>query len=125
MRYVWSVAVGVAVLLGTASRGMAESASVLLEKGIHLEETVGDLEAAVAVYRRIVADAKANRRHVAQAHFRLGMCLLKTKQEIEAAAAFDELIANFPEQTELVARARKHLPPRGFHGILKEKPRVR
>ena len=54
----------------------ADSPSELLEKGIFSEETKGDLDEAIKIYRQILADAKANRGFVAQAQYRLGQCLL-------------------------------------------------
>lgn len=46
----------------------------------------------------------------AQAQFRLGECLLKKNRTDEATAAFEKLIADFPGEKELVAKAREHLP---------------
>ena len=54
----------------------ASSTAELLEKAIFTEETVGDLKAAIKIYEQIVAEAEANRSHVAQARYRLGMCHL-------------------------------------------------
>ena len=87
----------------------AEPASVLLEKAIHQEQAVGDLDAAMKIYRKIVDDARANRPHVAEAHYRLGVCYLKKKQHARATAAMKELIRLYPEQKELVGKARRAL----------------
>ncbi len=106
----------VAVLVLSSSTP-AESVSVLLEKGIYTEDTVGDVDAAIKIYEQILTEARANRRYVAQAHLRLGMCYLKKKQDASAEAEFEKLIAEFPEQTQLVAEARKHLPTMEFPEI--------
>jgi len=97
------------VMLGLAAATVhAETASVLLEKAIHKEEAAGDLDAAIQIYRQIIDDAKANRKHVAEAHFRLGMCLLK-KKPAEAEAVFRELVERYSDQKALVASARKQM----------------
>ena len=81
-----------------------------MEKGIYTEETKGDVEAAIAIYQQLVAEAKAGQSLAAQAQFRLGQCFLKKNRTAEATAAFEKLIADFPGEKELVAKAREHLP---------------
>jgi len=85
------------------------SPAVMLEKGIYTEETVGDLDAAIKIYQQIVEDAKAARKCAAQAQYRLGMCYLKKRQSAKAVNCFNELIAAFSDQKELVAKAREQI----------------
>ncbi len=108
----------VGVVLGTASLVWCESPSVLLEKGIYTEQTVGDLTKAIEIYQKIIADARAARPAIARAYLRLGECLAKQGKREESIAAFEELIARFPEQKGLVARARKHVPTVRFPEIV-------
>ena len=63
----------------TRAAGPADQlpAAALLEKAIYTEQTVGDVDAAMALYRQVIEQAKANRPYVAQAHYRLAMCLLQ------------------------------------------------
>ena len=62
-------------------RGLsAAPVSVLLEQGIYTEETVGDLPRAIEIYSEIVADNQANRKYVAEALFRLGLCHVASGQ---------------------------------------------
>ena len=98
-----------AALLLSSSVGLAQSASDLLESGIYTEETVGDLDAAMKIYTKIVDDDKANRPIVAQALYRLATCRLKKGDKAEATKTFEDLIRRFPEQKKLVAKARKHV----------------
>ena len=86
-----------------------ESPALLLEKGVFAEETKGDIDAAMKIYKQIIDNADANRKYLAQAHYRLGTCLLKKKQYTEAEGAFRKLIAKFPKEVKLVARAQKQL----------------
>lgn len=104
------VVVAVAAVLASSSAARAQSTSELLEKGIYTEETVGDLEAAIEIYDQIVSNAQADRPHVAQALLRMGLCYLKNGQEKEAGEALEKLIKDFPDQPDLVAQARQHLP---------------
>jgi hypothetical protein len=82
----------------------------VLERAIYAEETKGDLNGAVALYQQLVSDAKATEKLAAQAQFRLGQCLLKLKRPAEANAAFEKLIRDYPEEKELIAKAKAQLP---------------
>ncbi len=93
-RAVVLVGVVVAVVtLGSAVR--AGSASELLEKGIYTEETAGDLDKAISIYEKVIAEAKAGHALAAQAQYRIGQCLLKKGKKAEATAAFQKLVERF------------------------------
>ena len=102
-------ALAVLIVLAAAVATGAQSRSVLLQKGIYAEETLGDLDAAVKIYEDIVAEAEANRSHVAQAQYRLAMCYLKQGRQAQAAAAFRKVIDQFPTHTAQVTQARTRL----------------
>jgi len=108
------------IALTVVSPVRAESALVMLEKGIYAEQTKGDVDAAMKIYQKIIGDAKANRKFVAQAQYRLGVCYAKKKQTDKAVAAFKTLIATYGEQKALVAlateRLKKLTPPAGAGG---------
>lgn len=93
---------------------VSQSPSELLQKGIYLQETVGDLDSAIKLYRQVIQMAKESRDNAAQAQYRLGLCLLKKDQQAEAAKTFQQIIEMYPEQTDLVnkARAALHAPPK-------------
>ena len=76
----------------SARVGLAESPSALLEKAIYTEETVGDLDAAIKLYEKAVAEGKAVDAVAAEAQYRLGLCLLKQGKKDEGIAAFKKLI---------------------------------
>ncbi len=92
------------------ARAESASPSELLEKGIYAEETKGDLDGAIAIYQQLIADTKANQSLAAQAQFRLGECLVKKNHNVEATAAFQKLIHDYPNEKELIAQARVYLP---------------
>jgi len=87
-----------------------EAPSQLLEKGVYAEETKGDIELAITLYQQLVAEANANQPLAAQAQFRIGQCHLKKNRQADARAAFEKLIHDFPNEKELVAKARQYLP---------------
>ncbi len=107
-RSVWCVPAVIAVLAASAAR--AQSPAELLEKAIYAEETVGDLDQAIEIYRQVVTDTKAAEAAAAQAQFRLGQCLLKQNKNDEAMAAFKKVIQDYPDQADWVARASSTCP---------------
>ena len=104
-----------AVLLGTTLaclpyHASGASASELLEKGIYQEETKGDLDVAITIYQQLLGEAKNAQALAAQAQFRLGQCYAKKNRHADAIAAFERVVRDYPDQKELVAKAREHLP---------------
>jgi carboxyl-terminal processing protease len=101
-----------AVLAMFALTPLARAASVdeLLEQGIYLEETKGELKAATEVYRKILDDPAANRSLVAQAHLRLGLCELKLGNKPQAISALERLTQEFPDKNVLLAIVQDHMP---------------
>jgi tetratricopeptide (TPR) repeat protein len=82
----------------------AQDPSVLLEKGIYEEETLGNLQEAISIYQRVAAAAEANRATAALALYRLGVCYQKSGRTTDAQAAFARLAKLYPEQKELLAK---------------------
>ncbi len=97
----------IAMLAATVAR--AESPATLLEKGVFAEETKGDIDAAIKIYKQLTDNAEANRKYVAQAHYRLGACLIKQKKYSEATPVLRDFVASYPDQTKLVAKAQKQI----------------
>jgi len=103
MKFLLSVALTAALL-------QAQSKSELLQRGIYLQETMGDLDGAIKIYQQIAQAAQESRAIAAQAQFRLGVCLEKKGQHPEAARVLQKVITDYPEMTDLVARAKALLP---------------
>jgi hypothetical protein len=80
----------------------AKPAGVLLQEGLYAEEIEGDLDAAIRIYEQIIAENKADENTTAQTMYRLGMCHLKKKNEQQAKAVFEGLVAQFPEQKSII-----------------------
>jgi tetratricopeptide (TPR) repeat protein len=84
----------------------AKPASVMLREGLYAEEVEGDIDAAIKIYEQIINDNSASRENVAQALYRQGMCCLKKKDDAGARAAFGRLVAQYADQTEIVAKVK-------------------
>ena len=97
-------------ILALASPVSAQSAAELLQKGIYTQETVGDIDAAIRIYQQVIALGSDSRSQAAQAQYRLGLCLVRKGSTNEATKAFEKLIADYPEQKELIAAARQQMP---------------
>jgi hypothetical protein len=105
------------LVLGISSFLCAQDPSILLEKAIYAEETLGNLNDAIGLYQQVVAAADASRTTSALAQFRLGMCYLKSGSTEQAQAAFAKLLRLYPEQQDLIA-----LIPPPSSGQLELKP---
>src|SRR5512133_2032611 len=103
-----AAAILAASLLALPAAG--QSAADLLQKGIYNQETVGNLDAAIQIYRQVVAAGAESRGYAAQAQYRLGVCLMKKGDNAGAVKAFEQLFADYPEQKELIAKAREYMP---------------
>src|SRR5436305_8356174 len=95
-----------AAILNHISLGQNPTTAELLQKGIYLQETVGDLDGAIKIYRQVVQRAGESRANADQAEYRLGACLREKGQQAESAGAFQDLISDYPEQTDMVSKAR-------------------
>ncbi|MEM7584057.1 MAG: hypothetical protein AAF560_11790 [Acidobacteriota bacterium] len=101
-----------AVALAAVLSGPALAASnieLLLEEAVYLEETAGDLSAASEVYLKVLEAGQGQRADLARAHDRLATCYQKMGRLAEARHQWQELVQRYPEQKELVARARREL----------------
>ncbi len=104
--FVWFVSLPTTLLADTVA---ADSLAVRLEKGKFLEESKGDLAAAMEIYRKILNEAKKHRGVAAEATYRLAECHLKSGEASAAASLLNDIVDDFPDQKEFVRRARKKL----------------
>lgn len=105
MRHSLTLTMAAVLSLAAVAPSRAESPAVMLENGLYTEQTVGDLTAAVRIYKQVLAHAQAQDDQKAQAQFRIGMCYMKQRQGPQAREAFRALIKDFPQQKELAAAA--------------------
>lgn len=104
----WLGGVAAIVLIFAASIAAASPAT-MLEEGIYAEQTKGDLNEAIQIYRRIIADDAANRRHVSEALYRLGSCRLKQGDPQAATGAYGRLAGLYPERSDLIEQAESQM----------------
>ena len=97
-----------ALLSAASGAPQADDPGVRLRAAIQKEEVDGDLQGAIELYGRIVADHGGNRAVAAEALLRLGGCHEKLGQA-EARKAYERLVADYPDQVEKVQAARKRL----------------
>jgi hypothetical protein len=95
----------------------AQTAAELLQKGIYTQDTVGDLDGAIRLYRQVLTGPSPQREYAAQAQGRIVQCLLKKGDKAAAGREFDKLAHDYPEfkdlLTSLGAESRGLAPGRG------------
>jgi hypothetical protein len=87
----------------------AQTPADLFQKAIHAQETTGDLDGAIRIFRQVAAETR-NRPLAAQAQYQLVLCMLQKGDRPGASKELDALARNFPEQPDLFASARKLIP---------------
>ncbi len=87
----------------------AEDISTLLEEGIYTEETKGNLDEAMAIYKKIIDENMGNSANIAEAYYRLGKCYLKRGDDKKAIEMFNELLTDFRDHEGFASDARGQL----------------
>src|SRR5258708_3560962 len=103
------IATAILIFLLSGVPSASQSTVDLLQKGIYMQETVGDIDGAIRIYRQVLASASKTRTDAAQAQYRLALCLRRKGDNAEAKKAFGELIQAYPEEKVLVAKARQYV----------------
>jgi Tol biopolymer transport system component len=81
---------------------------ILLQRAIQKETVDGDLAGAIKLYKEILANPGGNRAVAARALLHLGQCNEKLGNA-EARKAYEQLVSEYGDQTEVVAEARARL----------------
>jgi hypothetical protein len=74
----------------------AQSAADLLQKGIHAQETVGDVDSAIQIFRQVAALPSADKVPAAQAQYQPVVCMLQKGDRSAAHKELDLLAAILP-----------------------------
>jgi Tol biopolymer transport system component len=85
-----------------------ESAAEQFEKALYYEDVQGDLQRAIELYEQILKQFPGNREIAAKAQLHIGLCFEKLGKT-EAIKAYEQVLANFADQTGEVAAARERL----------------
>ncbi len=85
--------------------------AVKLERAVQIETVDGDLEAAIKLYKEIIAENGNHRAIAAKAQLRIGICheKLGQKNSKQAQDAFQKVIDNYPLQSDEVKIAQEKL----------------
>jgi hypothetical protein len=103
------VLVLVAVSLGASSARNSDDPEAALAAAVHKEIVEGEPGVAIDGYRRILESADAPRAVHARALLRMGMCEEKLGQRKNAYETYRRLAAQFSDQSETVALAKRRL----------------
>lgn len=98
-----SVAAAIASLVLAAIPTAAQTTAELLQKGIYAQETEGNLDNAILIYRQIVNSAPSQRDLAAQAQYRLAQALLQKGDLATASKEFERLARDYSDQSNLVS----------------------
>ena len=85
-----------------------QSAEALYEAAVYKKEAGGDLEGAIELFQRIIKEYPQSRKIAARAQLQIGMCYEKLGIK-EARKAYQDVVANYPEQIEAVKLAKEKL----------------
>ncbi|HSJ65404.1 MAG TPA: hypothetical protein VK922_16040 [Gemmatimonadaceae bacterium] len=110
-RHAAPIAVACLVAMAHQAAGAQQrsaDAAVLLEAAQHQETIAGNLDSAMALYRRIASDRRASRGVVAQALVRLGGAY-ETLGDVEARRTYERVVGEYADQTAAARVARERL----------------
>lgn len=99
----YRIAVFAAAAALLAVPAAAQTAGELLQKGIYTQDTAGDLDGAIAIYRQIVNSGNSPRDIAAQAQYRLAQSLLEKGDLANGATEFSNLARNYADYGRLIA----------------------
>lgn len=91
--------------------GQSLPVSQQLASAIYAQDTSGDLDEAIRLFRRVLA-AAPQRAQAVEAQYRLAQSWLQKGDLHQAAAEFQVLATNYPEQRELVASLARRIAGR-------------
>lgn len=98
----------ITALATAAQQTKPSNPETLLGAAIHQEEVDGNLEAAIATYKKVLTEPQASRTVVATALLRLGRCYEKLGSA-ESRKAYERIAREFADQTQIAAEARARL----------------
>ena len=99
-----SLATALAATLIAAIPSAAQTTAELLQRGIFAQETEGNLDNAILIYRQIVNSAPADRELAAQAQYRLAQSLLQKGDMNSAAQEFSRLARDYSGYSSVISR---------------------
>jgi len=92
----------------TPPASAATSPDALLGEALHEEEVEGRLQNAIAIYQKVLKAPGVTRAQAGRAQFRIGACYERLGLG-EARKAYEAVVANYADQTDLAAQAKTRL----------------
>ncbi|MFH1941042.1 MAG: tetratricopeptide repeat protein, partial [bacterium] len=102
----------ISVLLILSNSYSQETAGQVFEKALYFEESQGELQKAIDIYQTIVKQFSQNRETAAKAQLHIGLCYEKLGNT-QARTAYERVVRDFADQTEIVALAKTKLAALG------------
>ena len=97
------------LVLGVSLAAAQESGYDLYQKALVKERAVGDVEEAIHLYQRVTREFGGNHALAAKAQYRLGLLYNRLGRNTEALRAFNAVVSQYSDQTDLVREARAKL----------------
>lgn len=116
------LSLALAALAATLPARAEESAGEAYARAVTKETAERDPEGAMAIYRNILKQWRAEEEVAAKAQFRIGECLEKTGDLAGARTAYDAVLREFPGQSAVVEKARERLDALGQQGVAQKTP---
>lgn len=92
-----------AALLFLATPGSPQTAAESLQKGMYTQQTAGDVDGAIQIYRGVIAAADADRATAGRAQMQLVSAFLQKGDFAGAAREFNTLMLSYGDQKEVIS----------------------
>ncbi|MDP2982850.1 MAG: tetratricopeptide repeat protein [Candidatus Latescibacter sp.] len=92
-----------------------QSAEQLFQSGLYKEEIAGELDNAIKIYEMIISKYPGNRSVAAKTQLHIGLCNEKLGNA-KARTAYERVVREYADQSEIVAQARVRLAALGGPG---------
>ena len=102
------------LLAATVARAQTNDLTALLQQGLFEEQANRNLDAAIVNYQMLAAQFDKDRQLAATGVFRLGECYRAEGKTNEAAAQYQRILSDFPDQTTLATLSRQDLMGMGM-----------
>ena len=92
----------------TAAQQKPSTPEALLGSALHQEEAEGNVEAAIAIYKKLISEKGVDRALAAKAQLHIGLCYEKLGNA-EARKAYERVLSSYSDQRDIAEQARTRL----------------
>src|SRR5438309_1899640 len=104
------ISITIATLLFVGSTFAQQNTREIFERARMLDESNQNLSEAIKLYGQVVGQSNEQRALAARAQFRIGILYERLGRKAEARRAFQTVVNQYADQTELMQRARAKIP---------------